>query len=207
LFIADEVVTAFGRLGHMFATEEVFGVIPDMLTFAKGVTSGYFPQGGVAISEALHDQLDDSNAVFSHGFTYSNHPAGCAAALANIEILEEGGVLDNVQHIEHHFQNTLRSLLDLPIVTDVRGMGLMACIECSKTPDRADPYLADADLGKRVDWHCQELGLIVRPLVNMCVLSPPLVVTESQVDKIVAILREGILRTMADLESEGLWNR
>lgn len=93
----------------------------------------------------------------------------------------------------------MRGLLDIPIVTDVRGMGLMTCVECSKTPGKVDPYLADADLGKRIDRHCQDLGLIVRPLVNMCVLSPPLVITDVQIDEIVAILREAIQRTMRDL--------
>ena len=102
LFISDEVVTGFGRLGHMFASGDVFDTVPDMITFAKGVTSGYFPLGGVAISSALFDRLkasDAADAMFAHGYTYSSHPAGCAAALANMDILENDGILEHVREV------------------------------------------------------------------------------------------------------------
>jgi adenosylmethionine-8-amino-7-oxononanoate aminotransferase len=207
LYISDEVVTGFGRLGHVFASGEVFGLDPDMITFAKGVTSGYFPLGGVVISEHLLEQLRKSNhatAMFGHGYTYSSHPIGCAVALKNLDLLE-GGILDHVRRIAPHFQAQLKTLEELPLVGEVRGAGLMACVECVADRESNDPLQLDKDVGKRIDQHCQQLGLLVRPLINMCVMSPPLIISEAQIDDMVTILREGISRTMEDLRREGVW--
>jgi adenosylmethionine-8-amino-7-oxononanoate aminotransferase len=207
LFIADEVVTAFGRLGQVFASKDVFGIEPDMITFAKGVTAGYFPLGGVMIAGRLFEELRRSNhseAMFAHGLTYSSHPVGCAVALKNLDILE-GGLLAHARAVSGHFQQSLKALEDLPLVGEVRGLGLMACVEC--VADRAgnNPLTLDLAVGKRIDSHCQELGLLVRPLINMCVMSPPLTISTSQIDDMAAILRRGIELTMDDLTREGLW--
>lgn len=207
LYISDEVVTAFGRLGHVFASQDVFDIEPDMITFAKGVTSGYFPLGGVMISEGLLRQLNGSNhpdAMFSHGLTYTSHPIGCAVALRNLDLLENG-LLAHVHDVTPYFQARLRTLEDLPLVGEVRGMGLMGCVECVADRESRNPLQLDKDVGNRIDQHCQELGLLVRPLINMCVMSPPLIITRNQVDDLVAILREGISRTMDDLRKEGVW--
>jgi adenosylmethionine-8-amino-7-oxononanoate aminotransferase len=207
LFVADEVVTGFGRVGEIFASQAVFGIEPDMITFAKGVTSGYFPLGGVMISARLTEELRRSNhagAMFAHGLTYSSHPIGCAVALANLDLLE-GGVLDHARAIAPHFQARLKTLEDLPLVGEVRGVGLMACVECVADRESNNPLALDNEVGRRIDAHCQELGLLVRPLINMCVMSPPLIITREQIDTMVAILREGISRTMDDLRGEGLW--
>jgi len=207
LFVSDEVVTGFGRLGHVFASGEMFGIDPDMITFAKGVTSGYFPLGGVTISERLLKDLNRSNhpdAMFGHGLTYTSHPIGCAVAIANLDLLE-GGILEHARDVGPYFQERLKTLEELPLVGEVRGAGLMGCVECVADRESKDPLLIDKDVGKRIDAHCHELGLLVRPLINMCVMSPPLVITRSQVDDLVAILREGISRTMDDLRKEGVW--
>jgi len=207
LFIADEVVTAFGRLGHVFASKDVFGIEPDMITFAKGVTSGYFPLGGVVISSALMEAIrssDHADAMFAHGLTYSSHPIGCAAALKNLDLLEDG-LLEHVRAVGPYFQAQLKTLEELPLVGEVRGVGLMACVECAADRESRNPLALDMEVGKRIDAHSHELGLLVRPLIHMCVMSPPLIITRSQVDDIVAILREGISRTMEDLRREGLW--
>ncbi|WP_284313690.1 aminotransferase [Labrys miyagiensis] len=207
LFIADEVVTAFGRLGHIFASQAVFGVEPDMITFAKGVTSGYFPLGGVMVSARLFDELRRSNhpdAMFAHGLTYSSHPIGCAVAIRNIELLENG-ILDHARAIAPYFQERLKTLEDLALVGEVRGIGLMAGIECVADREHNNPLQIDIEVGKRIDRHCQDLGLLVRPLINMCVMSPPLVINKAQVDSVVEILRQGISKTMDDLRAEGLW--
>ncbi|MDX8533677.1 aminotransferase [Mesorhizobium sp. VK25A] len=207
LYISDEVVTGFGRLGHVFASGDVFGIDPDMITFAKGVTSGYFPLGGVIISERLLEDLRRSNhpdALFGHGLTYTSHPIGCAVALKNLDLLEEG-VLAHTREIAPYFQAQLKTLEELPLVGEVRGVGLMACVECVADRESKDPLQLDKDVGKRIDAHCHELGLLVRPLINMCVMSPPLIITKEQVDDMVAILHEGISRTMDDLRKEGVW--
>jgi len=209
LYIADEVVTAFGRLGHYFASEAVFGVVPDIITVAKGITSGYVPLGAVLISDRLIRKLggdEADTATFANGFTYSGHPMACAAALKNIEIMDRDGILEHVREIGPYFQARLRELADMPIVGEVRGMGLMGCVECALDGTSQDPLAVGYDVGARIDRHCQALGLIVRPLVSMCVISPPLIITRSQIDDLVGILRTGVERTMDEVRQEGLWN-
>ena len=209
LFIADEVVTAFGRLGHWFASKDEFDVVPDMITSAKGLTSGYVPLGGFAISDAVLGRVTGGNAkdsYYSNGFTYSGHPVSCAAALANMDIFEREKLNEHVREITPYFQAKLRTLTDLPLVGDVRGVGLLGAVECVADRQAREPSELDQKLGPRIDRHCNELGLIVRPLVNMCVISPPLVITKPQIDDLVAILRKGIEATQKDLRAEGLWN-
>ncbi|QDZ01767.1 aminotransferase [Nitratireductor mangrovi] len=208
LFVSDEVVTAFGRLGEVFASQSVFGIEPDIITFAKGVTSGYFPLGGMVVSARLFDEIRRSNrseAMYAHGLTYSSHPVGCAVALKNLDLLE-GGILEHAREIAPYFQDRLKSLEELPLVGEVRGAGLMACVECVADRESRNPLTLDKEVGKRIDAHCHELGLLVRPLIHMCVMSPPLIITREQIDRMVAILHEGISRTMDDLRQEGLWN-
>ncbi len=208
LYIADEVVTAFGRLGHFFATEGEFGIVPDIISVAKGITSAYVPLGAMLVSDRLLEGFvgEDAKATgFYHGFTYSGHPVACAAALKNIELMEQEGILEHVREVGPYFQERLRELKDLPIISDVRGTGLMACIECSIGTGDEDTLETDAMIGKRVDRHCQDLGLIVRPLFNLCVMSPPLVITKSQIDDLVGMLRQGVERTIEELRQEGLF--
>ncbi|MEZ5925777.1 MAG: aminotransferase [Hyphomicrobiaceae bacterium] len=210
LYISDEVVTAFGRLGHWFASKDVFGIEPDIITFAKGVTSGYVPLGGLAISDKVLARISGANAHgawFSNGFTYSGHPVSCAAALANFDIIEKERILEHVQRIAPHFQSSLRSLQSSPLVGDVRGLGLMACVECVADRENvgAESTELDSEIAKRVDRHCFDLGLIVRPIANMCVMSPPLVITREEIDRMVSILRQALDRTAEDLVKEGKW--
>jgi adenosylmethionine-8-amino-7-oxononanoate aminotransferase len=208
LNVSDEVVTAFGRLGHVFASKDVFGVEPDIITFAKGVTSGYFPLGGMVVSARLFDELRRSNhagAMYAHGLTYSSHPIGCAVALKNLDMLEDG-LLAHARSVAPYFLEQLKTLEELPLVGQVRGMGLMACVECVADRESRNPLSLDTEVGQRIDRHCHELGLMVRPLIHMCVMSPPLVITRPQIDDMVSILREGISRTMDDLRAEGMWN-
>ncbi|MEM5491628.1 aminotransferase [Hoeflea sp. AS16] len=207
LFIVDEVVTGFGRLGHVFASEACFDVVPDIITFAKGVTSGYFPLGGMVVSDRLLANLRTSNhpeAMYAHGLTYSSHPIGCAVALKNLDILEED-LLEYTRGITPYFHEKMKALEKLELVGEVRGMGLMACIECVADRESHNPIRLDTEVGNRIDKHCQELGLLVRPLVHMCVMSPPLVITRDQIDSMAGILHEGISRTMRDLRQEGIW--
>ena len=209
LYISDEVVTGFGRLGHFFASEDVFGVDADIITCAKGLTSGYQPLGAVLIHDRVLSRLSGSEAegaVFSSGFTYSGHPVACAAALKNIEIIEREDLLENARVVGAHFQARLCELGDIPIVGEVRGMGLMACVECDLSDGREDAPAGDGDIGGRIDAHCQELGLLVRSMGKMCVMSPPLTITCEQVDDMAGILRRAIERAMADVRREGVWN-
>jgi putrescine---pyruvate transaminase len=210
LYISDEVVTGFGRLGHWFASKEVFDIEPDIITCAKGLTSGYLPLGACIVSDRLIDEMGGKEAegsIFSNGFTYSGHPVSCMAALKNIEIIERENILEHVREISPYFQARLRELTDIPIVGEVRGQGLMACVECVLKENEDSPLELDYKMGLRIDKHCQKLGLIVRPVINMNVMSPPLIISKDQIDEMVNILREGILKAMSELERDGLWHR
>jgi adenosylmethionine-8-amino-7-oxononanoate aminotransferase len=178
-----------------------------MITFAKGVTSGYFPLGGVMIRSKLFEDLRQSNhndAMFAHGLTYSSHPIGCAVALKNLDILE-GGLLAETRANAPYFQSRLKALEELPLVGEVRGQGLMAGIECVADHVSNNPLTLDLEVGKRIDRHCQEFGLLVRPLINMCVMSPPLTISRAQIDTMADILHRSIVITQDELVREGLW--
>ncbi|MCI2399635.1 aminotransferase [Aliiroseovarius subalbicans] len=193
LYISDEVVTGFGRLGHWFASEEVFGITPDIITCAKGMTSGYVPMGAAIISDRLIDDISGAasqDATFSNGYTYSGHPVSAAAALKNMEIIESEGILEHARAVTPLFQERLQALSDLPIVSDARGMGLMGCVECS-SGDVAS-LERDYALGGVIDAFCQANGLILRPIINMCVFSPPLIINEAQINQMFDILAQGI---------------
>lgn len=207
LYVSDEVVTGFGRLGHFFASEARFGVVPDLLITAKGLTSGYLPLGAVLISESLVREVSGDKAgdkgVFTNGFTYSGHPVSCAVALANIDLMERDGICRHVQDVGPYFIDKLQGLRRFPIVGDVRGDHLMACVECSTGFLDDLPTLADIRIAQQVDAHCQRMGLLIRPYESLCILSPPLVITRDEVDEMVAILARGLEATQRDLERAG----
>ena len=198
LYISDEVVTGFGRLGHWFASETVFGIKPDIITCAKGLTSGYLPLGACIISDEMMERMTHQGEVlFSNGYTYSGHPVSCAAALKNIEIMEREKILEHVQDISPYFQERLLDLKKFPIVGDARGKGLIGCIEgrLSKDGSRLED---ERKIGKMLDEVCNNMGLIVRPLINMCVFSPPLIISKSQIDDMFNILEQAIVKVSAE---------
>ncbi|EBA03158.1 hypothetical protein RB2150_17439 [Rhodobacterales bacterium HTCC2150] len=200
LYISDEVVTGFGRLGHWFSSEEVFGIVPDMITCAKGLTSGYLPLGACLISDAVMERMTGAGAApFSNGYTYSAHPVSCAAALKNIEIFEDENLLAHVRSVTPQFQARLRSLTKYPIIGDARGEGLVGCVECRLTKD-GSRFEDEQKIGARLDEVCQDMGLLVRPLINMCVFSPPLIITEKEIDLMFDILEAAIQKVSVEFE-------
>ena len=204
LFVSDEVVTAFGRLGHWFVSESMFGIQPDIITTAKGLTSGYLPLGALVFSDEIFDVISQPGhqRYFAVGFTYSGHPVSCAAALKNIEILEREAILDHVKEVGPYFMEQLQTLADLPMVGDVRGSHMMACVEFVADRETKRTFPEELGIGKLVSNEADKLGLIVRPIENLNVMSPPLVVTTDEVDKIVGRLRQAIITTQAKLEGE-----
>lgn len=197
LYISDEVVTGFGRLGQWFASEDVFGIVPDIITCAKGLTSGYLPLGAAIISDRLFADIaaeERESVAFKNGYTYSGHPVCCAAALKNIEIIEREGLLEHVRAVSPQFQARLRDLRRHRIVGDTRGIGLVGCVEGRPAPGmkEADRLAVDLEFGARVDAKCEAMGLIVRPLINMCVFSPPLVISRAEIDEMFDILDRAI---------------
>ncbi len=203
VYVSDEVVTGFGRLGEWFASEALFGIVPDIIISAKGLTSGYLPLGATIVSDRIYDVIAETghDRYFAVGYTYSGHPVSCAAALKNIEIIEREGLLDHVKQIGPYFQEQLKTLGDLPMVGDVRGSHLMACVEFVEDREARRHYPEELDVGKLVANACEPKGLIVRPMVHLNVMSPPLVIDRDDVDHIVSTLRDAIVEVRAALDT------
>ncbi len=208
LYVSDEVVTGFGRLGHMLASEPLFDIQPDVITCAKGLTSGYVPLGASIYSDAIYEVIsrpDDESGWYNHGFTYSGHPLACAAALKNIEILERERICEHVREVGPYFEERLASLRDLPLVGDVRGSHFMLCVENVADRETRALFPAEVAIGQRIADHCEARGLIVRPVGHLNVISPPLILDHAQIDELVEILSAGIRATADDLVRQGLW--
>jgi adenosylmethionine-8-amino-7-oxononanoate aminotransferase len=203
LLIADEVITGFGRTGQWFGLGH-WGVQPDLMTFAKGVTSGYLPLGGVIVSKAMHDIILDAPAdeKFMHAATYSGHPVCCAVALANLDILEHEGLVERARVQGDRFRAGLETLNSLTAVGEVRGIGMLAAIELVE--DKASKAPAKG-LGARVVAQAADRGLIFRlrgasdgPPASgdtLC-FAPPLSTPEATLDRIVQIVGESIQAAM-----------
>jgi putrescine aminotransferase len=183
LFIADEVVTGFGRTGKWFGSDHWGGLRPDLMVTAKALTSGYFPLGAVLVSDRVADMLD--GRAFRHGFTYNGHPTGCAVALENLAIIEREGLVARAAELGAYLLDGLKRLEALPAVVEARGFGLMAGLELN---------VEDAtDLSDRV----RRRGVIVRATGQKLVMSPPLVISREQLDTIVSVLEGELAATPA----------
>jgi putrescine aminotransferase len=205
LFIADEVVTGFGRIGHWFASYDEFGIEPDIIVVAKGLTSGYLPLGATIYSDRIHEAISapDPDAWFTHGFTYSGHPVCCAAALKNIEIIAADDLLGNAVAVGDYFETRLKELASLPLVGDVRGRRFMMCVEYVADKATRAPLPEAANISRRIAQRCEAMGLLVRPLGHLDIMSPPLIFTREQCDTLVGTMREAITETTRELGREG----
>lgn len=194
LYVSDEVVTAFGRLGHWFASESVYGIQPDIITCAKGLSSGYLPIGATLYSDEIHSIISakGKDRYFSNGYTYSAHPVCCAAALKNIEIMERENILENADKVGDYFAEQLQTLRELPMVGDVRGHKLMQCVEFVKDKQTKELFPENLDIGTVVSKIADSKGLLVRPIGHLNVMSPSLILKNEHVDFIVTTLRDSI---------------
>jgi putrescine---pyruvate transaminase len=187
LFVCDSVIAGFGRLGSWFGIER-FGVRPDLLTFAKGVTSGYLPLGGVVVGAKVAAPFWDEGAWFRHGPTYSGHPTVCAAALANLDIMEREGLLERGNELEGEMAAALAPLADHAIVGEIRaGIGALGAVAFSR-----DALAEAPDLAQRTFAAARERGVLVRGLADAVALSPPLVMTREQVDRAAEVIGDAL---------------
>jgi len=189
LLIFDEVITGFGRLGHAFAAER-YGVIPDLITFAKGVTSGTVPMGGVLVCKPIYDAFmrgPEHVVELFHGYTYSAHPLACAAGLAALELYRDEGLFERAQRLEPVWADAAMQLKGLPNVLDVRCVGLTAGIDLASRPDAVGRRGYDAMVNAFNDQ-----GLVVRATGDTIALTPPLIVSESQIEQIFAKVADSI---------------
>jgi adenosylmethionine-8-amino-7-oxononanoate aminotransferase len=188
LLIADEVVTGFGRLGTWFACER-FGFEPDLMTVAKGITSGYIPLGAMICGPRVAEPFWSGEAgVFRHGYTYSGHAAACAVGLANLDLIEREGLIQHVAQLEASFAETLRSLADHPLIKEVRTIGLLAGVGFDESALKDRPGLAET-----VVELARERGILVRALLGHSLqISPPFVIEEQEVLALAQGLREAL---------------
>ena len=191
LLVFDEVITGYGRTGNAFAAQS-FGVTPDMITMAKGITNGAQPMGAVAISERIHDTVmaaaPEGAIEFFHGYTYSGHPAACAAGLATLDIYKRDGLFERAKALSPYFLTALFSLKDVSIVTDIRGYGMLGAIDLA----------ADGAPGRRGHIFQKKLfdnGLHLKTTGDSAIIAPPLVAEKSHIDHIIDVLR----RTLAQI--------
>ena len=204
LLVSDEVICAYGRLGHWFGAQR-YGYQPDIITTAKGLTSGYSPLGAMLVSDRLAQPFLGTGKSFLHGFTFAGHPVSCAVALANLDVFESEDLLRHVQTNEHLFRKALDDLSDLPIVGEVRGAGYFYGIELVKDRDSRETFTSDESdhlLRGFLSNRLLELGLICRaddrgePVVQ---LSPPLIAGPEQFEEINGVLRQALTEAMAEM--------
>ena len=189
LFVSDEVITGFGRTGKMFGLEH-WGIEPDMITFAKGVTSGYFPLGGIGINDRLAEVFDAADQVWMHAFTYSAHPVGCAVALATLDIIQREDFVTQAREKGSRLLKSLKNALgDHPHVGEVRGLGLMCAIEYVRDKSTKQEFAPEEKVGPRVHAAAQERGLFSRLRGDVFCIAPPIVTSPSQLDRIAEIMK------------------
>ncbi len=198
LFVADEVICGFGRTSEWFGSD-FYGLKPDMMTIAKGLTSGYVPMGGLVVRNEIVAVLNEGGD-FNHGFTYSGHPVAAAVALENIRILREEKIVERVKsETAPYLQKRLRELNDHPLVGEVRGVGLLGAIELVRNKATRERY-TDKGAGMICRTFCFDNGLIMRAVGDTMIIAPPLVITFEQIDELVEKARKCLDLTLAALE-------
>ena len=207
LLIADEVICGFGRLGRWFSSE-LFGIRPDLITFAKGVTSGYIPLGGVLVGDRVAEVLIGQGGEFNHGFTYSGHPVACAAALENIRILEEEKLIERVaDDTGPYLKQRFAELADHPLVGYADSCGFVAGLNLVRTkagnPHDNVPFDSELGVGMVCRGHMFGNGMIMRAVGDRMIIAPPLVMTREQIDEMIALIRHCLDLTYADVKQRG----
>ena len=184
LLIVDEVITGFGRLGEWFATD-VYQIKPDLIPFAKGVTSGYLPLGGVLVNDKVTDVIS-KGGEFVHGFTYSGHPAACAVALENLEIIERENILELVKNkTAPYLEERWKKLSDHPLIGEARIKGLVAAIEISNNKETRGRFSSDISAGSICRDIAISNGLVMRAVGDTMIIAPPLIISESEIDELI----------------------
>jgi putrescine---pyruvate transaminase len=203
LLVSDEVICGFGRTGHWFGCER-FGFRPDLMTFAKGVTSGYVPLGGVMVGDRVADVLVERGGEFEHGYTYSGHPVSCAVALANIRLIQSLKLVEHVREdVGPYLAERFAELGEHPLVGEAQTCGLMGALLLVKDKARGTPFPRELQVGMVCRGHCFGNGLVMRAVGDRMIVAPPLVITRAQIDEMVALIRHCLDATLADVRRNG----
>jgi putrescine aminotransferase len=199
LLHVDEVICGFGRTGQWFGSD-TFGIEPDMINMAKGLSSGYQPISAVGVGSKVGDVLFNASEEWSHGFTYSGHPVAAAVALANLEVLQREKLVEKAGGVSGaYFQKKLAELSDHPLVGEARGVGMLGAIELVKDKKTRERFDESLSVGYRCRLHCFANGLVMRAIGDTMVLSPPLVITEGEMDELFSLARTCIDLIAKDL--------
>ncbi|PWZ46329.1 Gamma-aminobutyrate transaminase 1, mitochondrial [Zea mays] len=197
LFIADEVITAFGRLGTMFGCD-YYNIKPDLVSLAKALSNAYVPIGATLvspeISEVIHSQSNKLGS-FAHGFTYSGHPVACAVAIEALKLYRERDIPGHVKQIAPKFQDGIRALADSPIIGEIRGLGMIMGTEFTNNKSPTDLFPAEWGVGAIFGEECQKRGMLVRVAGDAIMMSPTLIMTPGEVDELVSIYGEALRAT------------
>jgi putrescine aminotransferase len=203
LLVSDEVICGFGRLGHWFGCERM-GTRPDLITFAKGVTSGYVPLGGVLVGERVAKALIDSGEEFAHGFTYSGHPVACAVAVENIAIIEREKLVERVREdVGPYLKQRFEALADHPLVGQAEACGMMAALVLVKNKRPLERFAEDLKIGLLCRGHMFGSGVVMRAVGERMIIAPPLVITRAQIDEMIALIRRSLDLTLKDVKARG----
>jgi putrescine---pyruvate transaminase len=206
LLVSDEVICGFGRTGQWFGCE-TFNFRPDLMTFAKGVTSGYVPLGGVMVGQRVARVLIDKGGEFTHGYTYSGHPVACAVGLANLRLVQSLGLVAHVRDVAGlALVQGFAALADHPLVGDVETCGLMGALLLVKDKTKGTPFPAEVQMGMVCRGHCFAQGLVMRAVGDRMIVAPPLVITLAQIQEMLALVRRCLDLTLADAQQQG-WLR
>ena len=203
LLVSDEVICGFGRTGNWFGCETL-GFKPDLMTFAKGVTSGYIPLGGVMVGERVAQVLIDQGGEFNHGYTYSGHPVACAVGLANIRLIQREGLVERVRddvgpYLAEHF----KQLAEHPLVGEAQTCGLMGALQIVKDKTNLSSFDPALEVGMLCRSHCFANGLIMRAVGDRMIIAPPLVITRAQIDELVGLIKLCFDKTLDEVQRRG----
>lgn len=199
LLVADEVICGFGRTGRWFGSE-TFGIEPDLMAIAKGLSSGYLPIGGVMVSDRVAEVMIETGGEFAHGYTYSGHPVACAVAEANIRILRDEGIVEQVgRDTGPYLQARWRELADHPLVGEARGIGFIGALELVKDKATRERFEPLGDVGTLCRDFCFQNGLVMRAVNDTMIISPPLIMTRPQIDELIGLARRCLDLTLQSL--------
>ena len=203
LLVSDEVITGFGRTGQWWGCEH-FGFRPDLMTFAKGVTSGYIPLGGVMVGDRIAKLMIEQGGEFTHGYTYSGHPVACAVALANIRVLQREHIVERVRdELGPYLAQQFEQLAEHPLIGESQTCGLMGALQLVKNKASAQTFDSALEIGMVCRGHCFGNGLIMRAVGDRMIIAPPLVITRAQIDEMTALIRRCLDLTLADVTQRG----
>jgi putrescine aminotransferase len=203
LLASDEVICGFGRTGNWWGCETL-GFRPDLMTFAKGVTSGYIPLGGVMVGERVARVLIDQGGDFNHGYTYSGHPVACAVGLANVRLIQREGLVERVRNeTGPYLAERFRELAEHPLIGEVQSLGLMGAIQLVKDKAIGQCFDSALSVGMVCRGHCFGNGLIMRAVGDRMIIAPPLVTTLEQIDELMRLIRYCLDLTLADVRQRG----